>query len=345
MTILVTGAPGWLGSRLVERLVADGRPVRCLVERDRQDAALARLGVERVQGDLRDPAAAQRACAGVDAVLHCAGIVHPQRFSDYRAIHVDGTRHLLEAAEHAGARRFCYVSSEAAQGYNRDGRPLTETDPCHPETEYGRTKRDAELATLDRNRPGGLETVVLRPAMFYGPGQPERRSRLMRMVASGRPPLFGSGENRRSMVYVDNVVDALVAASTRAGIGGELFWIADSEIYTTRGFFEAMAEALGVRLRPRQLPEALALGARLASRALERVHVHSLDLHVVGESPRDFFCSNAKALATLGWAPAVSLREGVRAAVEWWRAHQPGAGRSAALGAEPRQVREPTRAP
>ncbi len=330
MITLVTGAPGWLGSRLVARLVAEGERVRCLVEPGRRDEALTRLGVEQVSGDVREPSAVARACSGVAAVLHCAGVVHPPRFSDYRAIHVEGTRHLLDAAARTGARRFCLVSSEAAQGYNRDGTALTEIGPCHPETEYGRTKRSAELVTLQANRAGALETVVIRPAMFYGPEQPERRSRLMRMVASGRPPLFGSGQNRRSMVYVDNVVDALLAARSRDGIGGELFWIADSATYTTRGFFEAMAEALGVSLHPRSLPESLAVGCRVVSRTLERFHVHSLDLHVVGESPRDFFCSNAKAVAELGWKPAVGLRDGLRAAVEWWRAHESGAAREMA---------------
>ncbi len=325
MTTLVTGAPGWLGSRLVARLVTEGERVRCLVEPGRHAEALTRLDVEQVPGDVRDPSAVTRACSGVAAVLHCAGVVHPPRFADYRAIHVDGTRHLLEAAARAGAQRFCYVSSEAAQGYNRDGAALTETGPCHPETEYGRTKRAAELVTLQANRMGAFETVVIRPAMFYGPEQPERRSRLMRMVASGRPPLFGSGQNRRSMVYVDNVVDALLVARSRSGIGGELFWIADSATYTTRGFFEAMAEALGVTLHPRLLPESLAVGCRIVSRILERLHVHSLDFHVVGESPRDFFCNNTKALNQLAWTPAVGLHDGLRAAVDWWRTHESGA--------------------
>lgn len=322
MAILVTGAPGWLGTRLVARFTADGREVRCYVEPGRDAEPIERLGARVERGDVRDAAALERAARGAELVVHCAGVVHPRRFSDYHAIHVEGTRNAVRAAARGGARRFCHVSSEAAQGYNPDGRPLDENMPCRPETEYGRTKRAAELVVLAANQPGALETVVLRPAMFYGPGQPERRSRLMRMIASGRPPLFGDGLNRRSMVYVDNLVDAVVAAATVAGIGGEVFWIADTQVYTTRGFFEAIAEALGVPLRPRHFPASAARLCRMAARALERAHVHSLDLHVVGESPRDFFCDNAKARTCLGWSPRTKLDEGVREAVAWWVAHE-----------------------
>ncbi len=322
MTILVTGAPGWLGTRLVARFTGEGHAVRCLVEPGRDASPVERLGAEVERGDVRDGAALARAARGAELVVHCAGIVHPRRFGDYRAIHVDGTRNAVRAAAAAGARRFVHVSSEAAQGYNTGERPLDEDQPCRPETEYGRTKRAAELVVLEAHQPGTLETVVLRPAMFYGPEQPERRSRLMRMIASGRPPLFGDGGNRRSMVYVDNLVDAVGAAAAVAGIGGEVFWIADTEIYTTLGFFEAIADALGVPLRPRRLPLAAAWLCRLASRALERAHAHSLDLHVVGESPRDFFCSNEKARRRLGWSPATGLAEGVREAVAWWLAHE-----------------------
>jgi nucleoside-diphosphate-sugar epimerase len=331
MTTLVTGAPGWLGSRLVSRLLEAGQRVRCLVEPNSDPHTLRRAGAETVAGDVRDEQACERACEDVVEVLHCAGVVHPPRFADYRAIHVHGTRSLLKAAAAAGARRFYYVSSEAAQGYNSDSRPLDEERPCRPETEYGRTKREAELAALDANGSNGLETVVLRPAMFYGPGQPERRSRLMRMVASGRPPLFGDGSNRRSMVYLDNLVDAIEAARRTAGIGGEVFWIADTDIYTTRGIFEAMAEALGAPLRPLQLPRVFASCARLTAQTLERAHLHSLDLHVVGESPRDFFCTNAKARSRLDWVPKTSLRNGLAAAVEWWRTHDAGPFTSQAL--------------
>jgi nucleoside-diphosphate-sugar epimerase len=324
MKTLVTGAPGWLGSRIVERLLATGGSVRCLVEPSQDPHALRRAGAETVPGDVRDREACERATEGIDDVVHCAGVVHPEHFADYRAIHLHGTRHLLAGAAAGGARRFYYVSSEAAQGYNTGDSPLCEDDPCRPETEYGRTKREAEIATLAANRPGELETVVIRPAMFYGPGQPERRSRLMRMVASGRPPLFGDGRNGRSMVYVENLVDAIQAARDARGIGGEIFWIADTERYTTIGFLEAMAAALGVRLRPIFLPAWLAGGSRTASRVLERLHLHSLDLHVVGESPRAFFCTNAKARRMLGWEPRVTLAAGLAETVAWWRAHAAG---------------------
>lgn len=328
MTILITGAPGWLGTRLVARFIGEGHRVRCLVEPGRDAEPVGRLGAAIERGDVRDAAACERAARDAELVVHCAGIVHPQRFGDYHAVHVEGTRNLVRAAARAGVRRLCHVSSEAAQGYNADDRALTEDQPCRPETEYGRTKREAELVVLGGNRTGELETVVLRPAMFYGPEQPERRSRLMRMIASGRPPLFGDGLNRRSMVYVDNLVDAVSAASHVAGIAGEVFWVADTDVYTTRGFFEAIADALGVPLRPRRFPAVAARVCRTASQLLERAHVHSLDLHVVGESPRDFFCSNEKARRRLGWTPRTGLAEGVREAVAWWIAHEraPAAG-------------------
>jgi nucleoside-diphosphate-sugar epimerase len=170
------------------------------------------------------------------------------------------------------------------------------------------------------HRVHGLATVIVRPPMLYGPGQPERQTRLMRIVRGGRPPVFGDGRNRRSIAYVDNVVAALLLAAEHPAAVGRTYWIADERPYTTLEILHAIADALDVKLRPLHLPLAIARACELADRALVRVGRYWMAAHVVGESPHDSACSIQRAQSELGYRPAVAVAEGMRRAVQWCRA-------------------------
>ncbi len=310
--MLVTGAPGWLGSRLARRLLDSGRRVRCLVYRDdwSKTAALEVLaGAELVFGDVRHPGAVAAALRDVGTVFHLAAARHPRTVRDYTSVNVDGTRQLASAAERLGVEHVVFVSSLSVHGHNSDPNvAFDEASPLAPKTAYAESKRDAEQVLLSTIVP----TTILRPGPFYGPGQTEGMARLMRLVARGAVPVFrGALDRRRSYVHVDNVVEALLLAERREPLGGALL-IGDARPHSTSELIEAMAAALGVTLRLVSIPLGLSriaeLGARLSHRAWGR-HLGFLDM--AGELGRDAFGRIDAARRVLGYAPMLTLADGM----------------------------------
>jgi len=342
--VLVTGAPGWLGSRLVTVLqrglaerpdlappAAPGSPgLRCLVAPGVDAASLAAPGVELVRGDLRDPAAAARLCAGAAGatLFHVAGVIHPRRRTrELFEVNAEGTRHVLDAAEREGVRRVVVVSSNSPVGVRRPGSPLLDEDsPCIPYLAYGASKRRAEEAARELHARGRVETVIVRLPWFYGPGHLDRQQRMFEMIRLGRFPVLGDGRQRRSMVYVDNACQGLLLAAATPSAAGRTYWIADERPYPFAEIVETIADVLakdfGIAVSPRRLRVPAAAGrlAELADRALQAAGLYVAELHVLGELDKEIACSVARARAELGYAPRWALREGMREAIAWCRA-------------------------
>lgn len=317
---LVTGAPGWLGNQLVRKLVEDGREVRCLVLPDADASELRSLGVEVVNGDVTQPDTLRGAARGCDVVYHAAGIVHPGTFTigDLHRVNVGGTANVLREAVASRVRRFVFVSSNSAAGVNRRrGELMDETTPERPYLRYGASKRAAEELVRAAYDRGEIETSVIRPCWYYGPGQPERQTRLMRMVREGKAPMFGDGSNLRSMTYVESLCEALMIAAASGAAAGRTYWIADERPYTTREIYEAIAEIVGVELRTANLPGPASSVAAFGDAVLQAVGLYQMEVHVAGEMNKDIACSVERAKAELGYRPPTDLREGMRVSYEW----------------------------
>jgi nucleoside-diphosphate-sugar epimerase len=295
----------------VAELLRDGHEVRALALEGRlPDAAL-------LEGDVRDRAAVAAAVEGVEAVVHCAAVIHPRRARDFHDVNARGTRNLVEEAAAAGVRRLVHVSSNAAAGFQRERELLlTEDHPPRPRGGYGRSKLEAEEVAREAHARGVLETVVVRPCRCYGRGHPPRVQRVFDMVTSGRMPLFGDGGALRSMSSVHDVARVLVQCVDDPAAAGETFWIADERPYTTLEAFEAMAAAVEVPLRVRKLPRAGARVCEALDLALERLGGYSMSLHLAGESTHDIGCSVDKARRVLGFEPRNDLVGGFREALE-----------------------------
>ena len=313
--VLVTGAPGWLGTRFVQRLIAQGDSVTCYVHPEEEASELPKA-CRIARGDVRDAGGLAEAASETDVVVHLAAVIHTTWTRDYDRINVGGTRNALDAAVRAGVKRFVFMSSNAAQG-SLHGGLIDESGPMRPVSAYGRSKARGE--NLVRQYEGKLSATIIRAPMFYGPGQPHRMTRLMRMVQHGRPPVFGRGENLRSMAYLDNLVDAMMLVLKNEKSRGQVYWIADARPYSTIEVLETIARVLDVPLRPLYLPAIIARGCELADQILERCGYHSLNLHIVGESTHWIACACEKARRELGYEPSVSLEEGLRRAVDWCR--------------------------
>ena len=310
--ILVTGATGFVGRRLVTALVDRGERVRVAVRTPQ--TALA--GVETaVVGDIHGHTDWGAALAGVSRVFHLAARTHvladtaADPLREYRRINTEGTARLATAAARAGVRRLVYLSSIKVNGESTEAGPYTEASPPQPEDAYGRTKWEAERALRGVEQHLGLEAVVLRPPLVYGPGVKANFLKLIGLVARGVPLPLGAVRNRRSLVYVDNLVDALVLAGTHAAAAGRTFLVSDAEDVSTPELVRALAAALGVRPRLLPIPPAL---LRAAGRVLGRdAQVKRLtgSLQVDTTLIRD----------TLGWRPPRTLEDGLAATVAWYR--------------------------
>ena len=339
-TALVTGAPGWLGNRLLRYLVEphpDYPPeappvrfghVRCLLRpgdsRDRLEEI--HPGAEIVEGDIRDPAAVGRFCAGAEGatLFHLAGVIHPRRVRDLYEINVDGTRHLIAAAAASGLRRIVAVSSNSPIGASRDHAAVfDESAPYRPYSAYGHSKKLMEDALNEAHRAGAIEAVILRPCWFYGPDQPPRQTLFFRMIKEGKAPIVGSGGVGRSMSYVDNTALGLLLAAATDRAGGETYWMADERPYSMDEIVDTVEELLEqefgmpVAHRRLRLPSVAGEGAHAVDRFLQRVGLYQQKIHVLGLMHQTISCSIEKARRELGYRPSIGLREGMRRSIEW----------------------------
>lgn len=343
--VLVTGAAGFIGSHLVEALAADGFAVRSLVLPGTTTKSLHGVNTEIVWGDIREPSTLSSAVAGVDTVFHLAALPrHDARVPDavYHDINVQGTRNVLEAADAAGARRLLFTATIEAVGMSPDGRPLTEDTPQQPRNIYGRTKLEAERMVRAFDARRGLETIVVRPPMTYGPREMLLCARLFKPMQFGVYPLIGDGLALMECCYVKNMVHGIRLAAER-GADKSVFFISDERSYTFREIVEAIASELGVRVRTPRIPVplayALGLTAELAGRVLP---FYPFLVPQTGRPPFSrktvawtkesrMFVDIGKARRELGYRPAYSLQDGLRETIAWYRryGHLRPAGRRA----------------
>jgi len=318
MTILVTGAPGWLGNCLVEKLIKEGKKVRCLVLPGLDLTPLEKMGAEVIYGDVTKKESLLPACEKITTVIHAAGIIHPKRVKDFYRINAEGTKNILEAAVAKKVKKFIYISSNSAQGCNKyRSQLMKEEHQEHPEKGYGKSKYLAEQAVRDYQQRGVIQTVILRPCWFYGPGQPDRMTKLMSMIKSGRPIIFGDGKNIRSMTYIGNLVQGVMLAENKEIANGKTYWIADKQQYTTIEIYREIARQLSVELRPRHVPRFVSWCFEIADDILQFIGLYNINFHVAGEMVKDIACDTSKARQELGYEPKISLAVGMKNSIAW----------------------------
>jgi len=312
--ILVTGASGFVGRRLCTVLVSAGHQVVAPV---RSDEARARVPGEVdtvVVSNPLDPGAVTSLLDGVEAVVHLAARVHVMAeteadpLAEFRRINVDGTRKVVAAAQGAGIRHLLYLSTIKVNGETREG-PYTESDVPRPVDAYAQSKLEAEDVVRSAER--GLAWTIIRPPLVYGPGVGGNFRRLLRLAdVAGRWPLpLGGLENLRSMIFVDNLVDAMISALTHPAAQGQTFLVSDGHDVGMSELLRRLATALGGRPRLFRAPLAL---IRHAGWLLGR----QADLdRVLGTLRID----SRMIQSTLGWRPPVDLAAGLLGTAQWWR--------------------------
>jgi dihydroflavonol-4-reductase len=323
--VLVTGASGFVGKALVARLVARGHAVRALARPTSQVGDLVRLGAELVPGDLAGAGALASALDGCEAVFHVAGAVKALDGDALVRVNAEGTRNVAQAcAARPRPPVLVYVSSLAAAGPARGGRPLTEEDAPAPVSAYGRSKLGGEEAV--REVAGAVPVTIVRPPIVYGPGDKELLPPLLKMARIGVVLRAGFGAKRYSLVHVSDLCDGLVAVAERgrraraAGPEG-VYYLDGGAVHTWDEIARAVCAALGRRAAVLPIPEvvgyAAAAGASLRAAVTGKAQMLSFDkLREMREHA--WTCSSERARRELGFSPRYGLEEGMRDAVSWF---------------------------
>jgi nucleoside-diphosphate-sugar epimerase len=305
---------GFVGRACVPSLQRAGWPVRCALRA--ATPLVTSVAGRRAVGEIGPHTDWSSALKGIDAVVHLAARAHVMReatidpLAAFRTVNVEGTRNLARQAAAAGVRRFVFLSSVKVNGENTAGRAFTESDPPHPEDPYGASKREAEDALRAIAAKTGLEVVILRPPLVYGPAVKANFLRMLRWVDRGVPLPLASVNNRRSLVYVGNLADVIVQCLEHTAAAGETFLVDDGEPVSTSRLLREIGQALD---RPARLfpfpPELLRAGAACVGRGSDAARV--LD---------DLVVDSQRIRTVLGWQPPFSRKDGLAATAAWFRA-------------------------
>ena len=311
MKILLTGATGFIGRRLMQALLASGHELRIALRARVMDGLPSEIE-QVVVGDIGPDTNWLQALSGVDVVLHLAAVAHVVSVKDpafverVRKVNVDAVRTLAQAALAAGVRRLVYVSSVKVNGEQTVANPFSEEDAPDPQDIYGTSKRDAEEALRAVAAGTSLEIVIVRPPLVYGPGVKANFKALMRLAKSGWPLPFAGLRNKRSLVYVENLVSALLQCIHHPKAAGETFLVSDGTDVSTPELLQLMARAMSAPVRLFYLPE----------------QVFGLIFSLMGRADdvkklTGSLCVNSTKIRTLlNWTPPYTLEQGIEQTVK-----------------------------
>ncbi len=333
MKAVITGGTGFIGRRLVEKLVERGYEVRCLVRRSSHIEPLKELGVELCYGDLLDDDSLRGLTKGGDLVYHLAAMVTDWGSKrDFYRMNVEATRVLLEAAFESGAKRFIYMSSSTVVWKSDfwEVHDINDIDESYPYPEkyndyYNETKAEAEKCVKRFNERTGFETIVLRPSNVWGAGDRVILPRIA--VAAKKGILFPMGKGHRwvSPCHVDNLVHALVLLAESDSPGGNIYFINDGVKIEHIEFLSKLLDAVGIEWVPKfTVPYSLAFGVAYAMETLFRI-VNSknppvLTRFAVAALAGSRSYSIEKAKREIGYRPIVNMDDGLKQLSDWIKA-------------------------
>jgi nucleoside-diphosphate-sugar epimerase len=311
--VLVTGANGFIGKALCRRMLTDGWNVRGAVRSFGKKTILPQ-GVDGVAiGNIGADSEWEPVLNGIDAVVHLAARVHvmdegcTDPTSEYRKINVGGTKHLARIADSKNVRRFVYLSSIKVNGDGRSD-PYTTEDLPAPVDPYGISKLEAEMVLRDIAEKTGLEVVILRPPLVYGPGVKANFLQLIKLINLGIPLPLAGIKNQRSLIFLGNLVDAVLTCILHPKAAGKTFLLSDGKDVSTSELIQKISSVLG---RPSRLfslsPDLLRFLAKVTGRS-----------NAVNRLLDSLTVDTTKICTELNWKPPFSIEEGLRETANWY---------------------------
>ncbi|MBL3824553.1 MULTISPECIES: UDP-glucose 4-epimerase family protein [unclassified Marinobacter] len=302
--IVVTGASGFVGRALAKRLQSEGEQVLGICRND-EDFGFPVVTIP----SLEDPLALTKPLNGADVVVHCAARAHQMQdtaedpLSAFRKINRDMTLAVARKSADRGVRRFIFLSTIKVNGESTSGRgPFRADEMTSPEDPYGFSKLEAEQGLIELAAETGMEVVIIRPPLVYGPGVKGNFASMIRLVDKGLPLPLGAVHNKRSLVALGNLVDLIITCISHPAAANQVFLAGDSEDLSTTELLRAVAVAMGKPSRLIPLPAGLLMAgaALLGKKPVARRLLDSLQVDI------------SKAQNLLGWEPPLSVHDGLR---------------------------------
>jgi len=328
--IFITGANGWLGLNLVSAIVS-GRTQKWGLEKD-EIAAMILPGsskqklldiskeIKIFEGDItnKDDTDSFISNSKDNYIFHIAGIIHPNRISEFYNVNVQGTKNLLESSISKSIKRIIIISSNSPCGCNPNNNHLfDENSPYKPYMNYGKSKMEMEKLANSYYKDSLLDLTLIRAPWFYGPFQPDRQKLFFEMIRNGKAPIIGGGNNKRSMTYTENLVQGMVLAATNNIASGRTYWVADENPYTMNEIVNTIEDLLVNEFRKEcdygrmRLPGFVSSVAEISDSVLQSIGLYHQKIHVLSEMNKNIACSINKAKDDLGYAPEYSLKTGM----------------------------------
>ena len=315
MTILVTGATGFIGSHLVDGLLKKKEKIRILVRKTSRADWLNKYDVEICYGSLEDINSLTKATKNIKTVYHLAAMLGSPgvTYNQLYETNVRGTENLIKACVKNNIKRFVYISTVAAMGptkYMAD-----ETTKCNPKTDYDKTKYLAELAVKN----SGLDWTIIRPTMVYGPGEIKNKARMFRFIQKGFFFVIGSGKNMMGLVYVGNLVKGIILAGESKNAVKQVYILSDKKNYTMNEFIKTIARHEKVKT-PIHLPVWIAyIGAFFFRifRIFGFPQILSKDR--IKNMTINHSFNISKAINELKYEPEIGLDDGIKKTIQWYK--------------------------
>ena len=323
MKSLVTGGTGFIGGHLVKRLLEMGQEVRCLVRDPSRAAVLEHLGAEIITGSTNNGLNWEPVLDGVNEVYHLAGVTRAKSNLEYYIGNQAGTRQLVEACRKygSGLRRFLHVSSLAAVGPSEGKRPLSEDEPFHPVSHYGRSKMMGELEVLKIKDE--IPITILRPSIVFGPRERDMFE-YFRMIKGGVYPLVGFGTQWVNLLHSDDLIDGIIRASKSERAVGETYFVGSERQYTSQEIGETIAKVVGRQPIRIHIPTEFVIVCGAVSGAMGRIIGRAMffNLQKAREVTQSAWtCSVAKATEHFGFHQTLPLEESFRKTYSWYVEH------------------------
>lgn len=335
--IFITGANGWLGINLINYILAKesffhikAKNIHAFCFTNENLDILNKLGVNICKGDVQDLGLIKKFLknSGGELVVHLAGIIHPSlKTSDFFDINYLGTKNIIEISQKIGAKKIILISSNSAIGCNKSNNDkdiFTEKSDFNPYMKYGESKFLTEKFAQDFiSHNQAPKITIIRAPWFYGPYQPKRQTLFFSMIKDGKFPIVGNGENKRSMVYTENLSQTIMLAALNKKSDGETYWIADEKPYTMNEIItttkNVMQNEFGIKCKNTtiKIPSLISDCAYLADKTLQTFGFYHQKIHVLSEMNKNIFCSIKKAENDLQYKPKFNLYSGMTESIKW----------------------------
>ncbi len=323
INVLVTGSNGFIGGHLVEHLVGEGHTVHCFVRPESNIERLKNLDVHLVYGDCRDRESLCEAVRKKDYIFHLAGKIRAANWDAYYETNYTGTKNLIEACERVNPhlKRFIHISSIAAAGPSTKGKLKNEEEKCNPLNNYGKTKLLGEEAVQKYSR--NIPYVIIRPPNIIGPRERELYT-ILKIMQKRIKPILGNGEKQTTFCCIQDLVRGIFLAAFSKKAVGKVYYITDGKTYSYREVSDIIAQELGVSKFIIPVPHHILVFIVLLLRIIGQVTKNApfLTLRRLNHLRHMYMLyDGGKAQQELGFMPTVSLEQGIRCTIDWYRSN------------------------